>query len=450
MKRTKVKSNLARKDGPLFDGSHRSPAMEHVVAGLFLTFFFLELLVEFALNEMNMTFVRRRWSDKVIPDLFRGKTTAEDYNKSVEYTLAKARFQRWAELYGGLVTLFVLFGGVLPLLDRLSGDIGALLPRRVQANGIIFCLGTGLMLSALSIPTDLYFTFVIEERFGFNKSTLKLYLTDKMKGLFLGASFGIPFLLGVLWLIQIAGRYWWAWTFLFILGFQFLLAIAYPTFIAPLFNKFEPLKEDQLRERISALAKQTGLRTSGIYTMDGSRRSGHSNAYFTGIGKAKRIVLFDTLFKHLTTEQLLAVLAHEMGHYKMKHVRRMLALRAVFVLLGLYILSLLLKYEPMFWAFGLEKPTAHGALVLFAMMSGPFTFYLNPFLNHISRKHEYEADRFAARIINNGKAMEEALTQLTLKNLSSLTPHPWYSAYHYSHPSPAERIHAIRHELSAP
>ena len=167
------------------------------------------------------------------------------------------------------------------------------------------------------------------------------------------------------------------------------------------------------------------------------------------MGKIKRIVLFDTLLKQLTTEQLLAVLAHEMGHYKMKHVRRMLVVSAALLLLGLYILGLLLEYEPLFLAFGLESPSAHGALVLFALLSGPFTFYLNPLLNFISRKHEYEADRFAAEALKDGKPLEDALIQLTVKNLSNLTPHPWYSAYHYSHPSPAERIHAIRHNLAS-
>jgi len=228
-----------------------------------------------------------------------------------------------------------------------------------------------------------------------------------------------------------------------------LMILVYPTLIAPLFNKFQPLEKGELRERISSLAQQVGLKASGIYTVDGSKRSAHSNAYFTGIGKAKRIVLFDTLLKQLTGEQLLAVLAHEMGHYKMKHIRRMLVLSGVFLLLGLYILSWLIEFEPMFRAFGLENPSPHGALVLFAFMAGPFTFYLSPLLNHISRKHEYEADRFAAQTLNNGKSMEEALIQLTVQNLSNLTPHPWYSAYHYSHPTTTERIQAIRYDSAS-
>jgi STE24 endopeptidase len=424
-------------------------SMAHVVAGLFLTFFFLELLVELVLNEMNLTYVHQRLSDKKVPNLFQGRIGSEDYDKSGAYTLAKGRFQRWAELYGGLVTLFVLFGGLLPLLDHHSGILGGVFPPSTQATGILFCLGTVITLSALSLPTDLYSTFVIEERFGFNKTPLKLYIIDKLKGLLLGIVIGIPFLFGVLWLMHASGSYWWIWAFLFIFGSQFLIMIAYPTVIAPLFNKFEPLKEDELSEQISALAHQVGLKSSGIYTMDGSRRSGHSNAYFTGIGKVKRIVLFDTLLKHLSLKQLLAVLAHEMGHYKMKHVRRMLAVSAVFLFLGLYVLSLLLEYEPFFLAFGLENPSVHGALVLFALISGPFTFYLNPLLNSISRKHEYEADRFAAQTIRDEKPMEDALIELTVKNLSNLTPHPWYSAYHYSHPSTEERIYAIRHKSAS-
>lgn len=418
--------------------------MEKVVIGLFLTFFLLEFLVEFVLNEMNMSHVRKRWAERKIPDFFQEKISPEDYRKSVEYTLAKGRFQRWAEVYGALVTLFVLFGGVLPYLDRLSQNLGGRFPSGTQAAGILFCFGIGLIFSVLSSPTDLYATFVIEERFGFNKTTLKLYFADKLKGLFLGVLIGVPFLFGVLWFMGNAGPYWWGWAFLFIFAFQFLMVVVYPTLIAPLFNKFEALKDGELRDRILTLADQVGFRTGGIYTMDGSRRSAHSNAYFTGIGKTKRIVLFDTLIERMTIDQGLAVLAHEMGHYKMKHIRRMLVIRAIYMLAGLYILSLLIDYEPLFRAFGLERPSNYGALVLFSLVSGPFTFYLHPLMNLLSRRHEYEADRFAARTLKDGRAMEEALIDLTAKNLSNLTPHPWYSAYHYSHPTTAERISAIR------
>ena len=194
------------------------------------------------------------------------------------------------------------------------------------------------------------------------------------------------------------------------------------------------------------MAVKVGFKAGGIFTMDGSRRSAHSNAYFTGLGRSKRIVLFDTLVEQMTVDEGVAVLAHEMGHYKMKHIRRMLVLRSIYLLAGLYVLSLLLGYEPFFHAFGFERASLQAALVLFSLLSGPATFYLHPLFNFMSRKHEYEADRFAAQALGDGKPMEEALIKLTIKNLSNLTPHPWYSAYHYSHPTPAERIGALREE----
>ncbi len=420
--------------------------METLVTALFLTFFFIELIVELALNEINLRHVRERGSERIVPDPFHSYVHTVDYDKSMEYTLAKGRFQRWTGIYGALLTLFVLFGGVLPILDGFSRSWGSFFPPVTQAAGVFFCFGTGAIFSILSLPPDLYSTFVLEERFGFNKTTIRLYFADKLKGLLVGIVIGMLFLFCVLWLMQAAGHAWWIWAFFFIFGFQFLIMVAYPTLIAPLFNKFEPLKQEDLHGKISTLAQQVGLKTSGIYTMDGSRRSSHSNAYFTGVGKAKRIVLFDTLIKSLTDDQMLAVLAHEMGHYKLKHIHRSLALRSIFVLLGLYFLSLLLKFDPLFQAFGLDGPSNHAALVLFTLISGPLTFYLAPLLNRVSRKHEYEADRFAARITEDGKAMEESLIQLTVENLSDLNPHPCYSAYHYSHPTPVERIHALRRD----
>ena len=418
--------------------------MERIVVAVFLILFILEFLVEFVLNELNLRYVRARWAERKIPDFFQGKISAEDYDKSVDYTLAKGEFQRWAEIYDRLVALVVLFSGVLPYLDKLSAQWAAQFFPISQAQGIIFCLSVALVFSLASLPTDLYSTFWLEARFGFNKMTPRLYIADKLKALLIGLVIGVPFLFVLFWLMEAMGRFWWIWAFLFISGFQLLMIVVYPTLIAPLFNKFEPLKEGELRDRILRLADQIGFKTSGIYSMDGSKRSGHSNAYFTGIGKAKRIVLFDTLIEQMTIQQGLAVLAHEMGHYKMKHIRRMLVVQTLFLFIGLYVLSLLLTYQPLFAAFGFDHPSNHVALVLFSLLAGPFTFYLSPLINLLSRKHEYEADSFAATTLREGKSMEEALVNLTVKNLSNLTPHPWYSAYHYSHPTPAERIAAIR------
>ncbi|HEY7166235.1 MAG TPA: M48 family metallopeptidase [Candidatus Binatia bacterium] len=416
---------------------------EKTVVVLFLAFFAFEFLLEFILNELNLRYVRARWSERRVPDFFQGKITSEDYDKSFEYTLAKGRFSRWSEIYAAVITLVVLFSGVLPLLDSLALRFAVKLFPSEEAQGILFCAGVGLIFGLAALPTDLYSTFGLEARFGFNKTTPKVYVLDKLKALLLGILIGGPFLFVVLWLMTVMGPYWWIWAFVFISAFQLLMIVIFPTLIAPLFNKFEPLKEGEFRDRILALAKQIGFKTSGIYSMDGSKRSGHSNAYFTGIGKAKRIVLFDTLIDQMTVDQGLAVLAHEMGHYKMKHIRRMLLVQTVFLLGGLYVLSLLLHYEPLFAAFGLA-PSNHAALVLFSLLAGTFIFYIGPLMNLLSRKHEYEADRFAVVTLHNGKPMEEALVNLTVQNLSNLTPHPWYSAYHYSHPTTVERVSAIR------
>jgi STE24 endopeptidase len=418
--------------------------MEQLIIGLFVALFALEFIVEFALNELNARYVRARWVERKIPDFFQGKISSEEYGRSVQYTLAKARFQRWADVYGRVVILIVLFGGLLPLMEGFSKDLANGFFPIVYGQGIIFCFAVGLIVSFTSLPADLYATFGLEARFGFNKTTLKLYSVDKLKGVLLSVLIGAPFLFVVLWLMEATGQCWWIWAFFFIAGFQLLMVVIYPTLIAPLFNKFAPLQEGEFRDRILRLAEQVGFKTSGIYSMDGSRRSVHSNAYFTGIGKAKRIVLFDTLIAQMTIDQGLAVLAHEMGHYKMKHIRRMLVVQTVFLFVGLYILSRLVDYRPLFSAFALANPSNPAALVLFSLLAGPFTFYLGPLMNLLSRKHEYEADRFAAVTLRDGRPMEEALVNLTAKNLSNLTPHPWYSFYHYSHPTPVERIEAIR------
>ena len=417
--------------------------MERLIVTLFLVLFAAEYLIEFVLNELNLRYVRALWAEKKIPEFFAGKIGANEYTQSVEYTLAKGRFWRWAEIYSRTIMLIVLFSGMLSGLDQLTGKAASWYGMGSYGHGILFCLAVALVFSVASLPTDIYSTFYLESKFGFNKTTPILYLTDKLKALVLGLLIGVPFLFIVLWLMDVMGPAWWIWAFAFITAFQLLMIVIFPTFVAPWFNKFEPLREGELRDRILALANRLGFKTSGIYTMDGSKRSAHSNAYFTGLGRSKRIVLFDTLIEQMTIEQGLAVLAHEMGHYKMKHIVRMLLVQTIFLLVAVYVLSLLLNYHPLFSAFGLDRSN-HAALVLFTLLSGPATFYLAPLMNFLSRKHEYEADRFAAATLRDGRPMEEALVNLTIKNLSNLTPHPWYSAYHYSHPTPVERIGAIR------
>lgn len=416
--------------------------MEQWIGALFLVFFTLEFLIEFVLNELNLRHVRARNGQDRLPHAFRDEFSREEYNRTVDYTLAKGVFQRWSEIYGRAVILILLFGGCLPLFDAWARTLGTYLPLGTHGHGILFVSMVALYFTIAGLPTGLYATFVLEAQFGFNKMSFGLYIADKLKGLALGFALGLPFVWTILWLMRVTGPFWWVWAFLFVAAFQLSMMVIFPRFIAPWFNKFEPLQEGEFRRRILALADQVGFEASEIFSMDGSKRSAHSNAYFTGLGKSKRIVLFDTLIEQMSIEQGLAVLAHEMGHYKMKHIRRMLFLQTTILLVGFYILSLLLDYLPLYAAFGL-KPSHHGGLVLFAVLAGPFTFFLGPLLNLLSRKHEYEADCFAVTTLRDPKPMEEALVKLTVKNLTNLTPHPWYSAYHYSHPSPAERIAAL-------
>lgn len=417
--------------------------METVIAFLFLGFLSAELIVESLLNEANMRHLKRQWREGRLPDGLAASFDPETHEKSVRYALARGRLTRWSALYGAGLTLLVLFGGVLPWLDGLTGDLGALLPV-AETPGILFCLAVGGVFAVMSLPLRIYSTFVLEERFGFNKTDVRTFVMDRFKGTVLAVVIGAPFLYGVLWLMKATGAWWWVYVFAFVFAFQGLMLVIYPTLIAPLFNRFSPVADDSLRDAIAELAQRVGLQTSGIFTMDGSKRSGHSNAYFTGLGKAKRIVLFDTLLEQLDRPQLLSVLAHEMGHYKMRHVLKGLGVSAIFTLAGLWVLSLLLDYPPLFRTFGLDGPAHYTALVIFSLISGPFTFWLAPFMNRISRRHEYEADGFAVRLLEDGQPLEEALVALTVNNLSNPTPHPWYSTYHDSHPATAERVRAIR------
>ncbi len=417
--------------------------MESFIAWLFLAFLVTELAVESLLNEANMRHLGRQWREGRLPDLFAASISRDTHEKSVRYAVARGRFARWSAIYGAGLTLWVLFGGVLPWVDSLCRGAGASLPVP-EAGGVLFCLTVGGIFAVMSLPLKIYATFVLEERFGFNKTDARTFVMDRVKGTVLAVLLGVPFLYGVLWLMKATGAYWWVYVFGFIFTFQGLMMVIYPTLIAPLFNRFSPVTDDSLRDAIAELARRVGLRAGGIYTMDGSKRSGHSNAYFTGLGKAKRIVLFDTLLQQLDRNQLLSVLAHEMGHYKQRHVLKSLGLSAVFLLAGLWVLSVLIDYPPLFRTFRLDEPAHHTALVIFSLISGPFTFWLAPFMNRISRRHEYEADGFATRLLEDGKPLEEALVALTVNNLSHPTPHPWYSAYHDSHPTTLERVHAIR------
>lgn len=412
--------------------------METVIISLFFFLFSIDRIVSSGLDELNIRHIRKHAGR--VPEFFKNTVDPATYRRSIAYTLDKARFSRWNILVDTIVTLWVLFGGVLPWLERWSAACGL----SSVWTGIVFFCGFGVIMFTLNLPLELISTFRIEQRHGFNKTTYRLYIIDKLKALALSVVIGIPCLYVILWFMESTGALWWIWAFGFVMLFQLVMLLIYPMFIAPLFNKFKPLDDGNLNDAITDFCKRVQFTIKGVFQMDGSKRSTHSNAYFTGIGRGKRIVLFDTLINEMTQQQAVSVLAHEIGHYKLHHIKKMIVVSAVGMLAGFFVIGNIYDYVPLFNAFGLQTASDHGALILFVILSGTFTFYLRPIFSALSRRHEYEADKFAVTTTGTRADMEGALLMLTKQNLSNLTPHPWYSFVHYSHPATIERIKAIR------
>jgi STE24 endopeptidase len=306
----------------------------------------------------------------------------------------------------------------------------------------MFLLATSIVLSIPGLPLQWYHQFRLEERFGFNTTTQKIWWMDRLKGVVLGVLIGFPLLILVLKLVEWTGTLWWLWAWGVLLAFQMIMLVFAPVLIMPLFNKFTPLQEGSLRTRLLELAKRTGFRAQSIQVMDGSKRSRHSNAFFTGFGNFRKIVLFDTLIQQLEDEELEAVLAHEIGHFKLKHIPRTLVLSALGSLMGFYIVSILAGQTWLYQAFGFQPDIAI-ALLLFALLSGLVTFWFSPLAHWWSRRNEYQADAFAAKVMRRPQPLIGALRKLNEKNLSNLTPHPIYSGFYYSHPGLLERERAL-------
>ncbi len=404
---------------------------------LYLALFALRLLWESALTLLNARHAQR--VSAAPPAFVLEVMDRETYKRSLDYTLARSRFALVDGLFAAAVVLAVVLSGALGALDRLV--LGWRLPG--YATGLAYFVLISVFFTLVSLPASLYLQFVIEERFGFNRMTPGLFAADLARNLAVSVALLAPLLLALFWFVDRAGRWWWLFGFAGVSLFQLVVTVIYPTVIAPLFNKFTPLDDGSLKERIQDLASRLGFATRGIFVMDGSRRSSHSNAYFTGLGRAKRVVLFDTLIRSLSEESLVAVLAHEIGHEKRHHVRQRLAFSVLMLLVGFWILSLLLPYQPFYSAFGFDRPSPYALLVIMSFCAGPFTFFLAPLFAAWSRRHEYEADRFAVDATGGAAGLKAALIGLGRSNLSNLTPHPLYSFYHYSHPTLAERVAAI-------
>lgn len=398
----------------------------------------LRLVADLILSALNRAEVRR--NAHAAPPAVAAIMDDATYKKSVAYTLAKSRFGMITEVFDTLVLAMVIFGGVLPLLY--SHVVGWGGPDAVWTR-TLFILFAGVLLSIPSLPFEWWEQFGLEQKFGFNKSTPGLWVMDKVKGTLVMFAIGFPLLYALLWVVGWAGDTWWIWGFALMFGFQILMLILYPKVILPLFNKLTPLPDGELRTRLLALGDRTGFQAKTIEVIDGSKRSGHSNAYFTGFGRFRRIVLFDTLIAQLTPEELEAVLAHEIGHYRRGHIPKMIAMSAVMMLGGFAAIAWLAKSTWFNLAFGFPPGEIAPSFLLFGLLSGLVTFWFGPLGNLLSRKHEYEADAFARDAMGGPAAMIGALRKLAQKNLTNLTPHRWFSGFYYSHPTLVEREAAL-------
>jgi len=398
---------------------------------------FAKWVAELWLNSINRRHVRAHAG--AVPEAFQEVVDEATYAKSVSYTLAKARLDQIETTYGAAVLLVLLLSGVLPWGYTLTtGWLGG---SAWAAAAFLFL--AGMAFSVPGLPLEWYYQFRLEQRFGFSTTTQQVWWTDRLKGLCLALVLGYPLLVLVLKLVEWTGGWWWLWAWAALLLFQVLLSVVAPVLILPLFNRLTPLPEGSLRERLLRLADRTQFRARSVQIMDGSKRSRHSNAFFTGFGRFRRIVLFDTLIGQLAEPELEAVLAHEIGHFKKKHIPKTLVISALVSLTGFYVISVLAQQDWFYRAFGFTPGNIAPALLLFGLLAGVVTFWFSPLAHWWSRRYEYEADAFAAGVIDAPHALVRALRKLNEKNLSNLTPHPLYSGFFYSHPTLLERERAL-------
>ena len=385
-------------------------------------------------NILNLKFLTSE-----LPEEFKDVYDPVKYKQSQEYTIINTKFGFITSTFNLIFLLFFWFSGGFNYLDQI---VRTLHIHKIW-EGLVYIGILLLLKSILSLPFSTYHTFVIEEKFGFNKTTVKTFILDLLKVLVLSIILGGPILAGLLFFFDYAGEY--AWLYCWIATTIFLLFIQYiaPTWIMPLFNKFTPLEEGELREKILAYARSVNFPVDNLFVMDGSRRSTKSNAFFTGFGSHKRIALFDTLIEKHTVPELVAVLAHEIGHYKKKHILQGMLISILHTGFMFFLLSIFLHHQGLFDAFYMEQPSIYAGLIFFGMLYSPVELILSIFLQMLSRKNEYDADRFAAETIEVPQSMIDGLKKLARDNLSNLTPHPFYVFLHYSHPPMLERIRTI-------
>ena len=400
----------------------------------------LGLLLKLYLSSRQIRHVARHRD--TVPPAFAATISLASHQKAADYTLTKARFGLLELAFGSAVLLgWTLLGGLDSLNQALANS--ALAQWGPLATQMALVAGFGLISGALDLPFTLYSTFRIEERFGFNKMSLQLWLADLFKSTLVGMVIGLPIVALILWLMNSAGPLWWLWAWAVWMGFNLLVLVLYPTVIAPIFNKFKPLEDDSLKARVTALMQRCGFAAKGLYVMDGSKRSAHANAYFTGFGAAKRVVFYDTLLKQLSPAEVDAVLAHELGHFKHKHIIQRIVMLFAMSLAGFALIGYLSQQIWFYTGLGvrpnLGAPNDALALLLFMLAIPLFSFFISPLMAQLSRQHEFQADAYAA-LQTDGRDLASALLKLYQDNASTLTPDPVFVKFYYSHPPASERL----------
>ncbi len=414
----------------------------HAFTLLFLAALGTSVLLRLWLAQRQITHVARH--RERVPESFEQRVSAAEHHKAADYTRTRTRFGMLSLLWDSLLLTGWTLGGGLEWLDSLwrTLETGPII------TGVGVILSALLIMSLLELPFALWHTFVIEQRFGFNKTTPAVFVSDLLKQGLLLLVIGAPLAALALWIMQTGGSLWWFYVWLAWSAFTLFMVWAWPTLIAPLFNKFTPLDDETLKQRIQALMDKCGFRSNGIFVMDGSKRSGHGNAYFTGFGNNKRIVFFDTLLESLEPSEIEAVLAHELGHFRLRHIRKRLVSGMLLSLAGLALLGWLAEQPWFYQALGISRVSDWMALLLFMLVLPVFTFILQPLLSALSRKHEFEADAYAVQQAS-GNDLVQALVKMYRENASTLTPDPLFSAWHDSHPPAPVRIAHIFATMNA-
>ncbi|WP_347988201.1 M48 family metallopeptidase [Methylomonas sp. AM2-LC] len=379
-----------------------------------------------------------------VPAAFSDRVSLSAHQKAADYTIEKSRLGDIDSVVGLIFLLLLTLGGGISLVFEFwsTFDLSPLLSSLIAVANIF------LLMTLVEIPFSLYQTFVIEEKFGFNKNTLPQFIKDQLISFTLTMGIGLPIMALILWVMDSIGSLWWLYAWLIVMSFSLLMSWLFPTVIAPLFNKFTPMEDGSLKERIQNLLSRCGFNSQGIFIMDGSKRSGHGNAYFTGLGNNKRIVFFDTLINSLDEDELEAVLAHELGHFKRKHVIKMLVASSIMTLISFAVLGWLITQDWFFDGLGVSIHSNAAALLLFTLVSPVFTTFMQPISAYFQRQFEFEADDFATEQAQGSK-MISGLVKLYEENASTLTPDPLYSAFHYSHPPAAIRIAHIEAKMQS-